>query len=283
VKRAAKTRSNQLNARNPAQDAVIREQLNHPLIFGFEAHIPGSGTGNEAIVTEFVPNGSLDDHLPSNPLISPLSLLRGDTRIAIITAEIVLGMRYRHSRDFIHRDLKPESILLDWNWLVRIGDFSHSVSVDESRRPSSEESKKTNSTRLLNDWYAWYAAPEAHDNVYTSKSDVFSFAFILYDILAKKSGFSKDLTASQVMKKLVIDNERPVIPDFLLPDVRRLIVDCWAEDPDDRQSFASILDRLKQMKFKIAPKVNSSRVQAFVSEIEHYETLLGTEVEATSQ
>jgi serine/threonine protein kinase len=181
-------------------------------------------------------------------------------------------MQYLHSRRFIHRDLKPESILLDWDWIVHVGDFSHAVSLDELQQPPS--SGKLN---------AWYAAPEAHGNVYTSKSDVFSFALILYEILAKKSGFSKDLTAPQVMKKVVIDKMRPEIPDFVLPNVRRLIIDCWADDPDDRPSFASILDRLKQMKFKIAPKVDSSRVQKFVSEIEHYETLLGTEVEATSQ
>jgi serine/threonine protein kinase len=231
-------------------------------------------------MTEFVPNGSLYDHLPSNPSASPLSLLRGGTRIAVIIAGIVLGMQHLHSRGFIHRDLKPENILLDWNWLVRIGDFSHSVPVDELRRPSSEGSEMSNLPHSPN---AWYAAPEAHDNVYTSKSDVFSFALILYEILAKKSGFSRNLTPYKMMKKVVIDKERPEIPDFVLPDVRRLIVDCWADDPDDRPSFASILDKLKQMKFKIAPKVNSSRVQAFVSEIEHYETLLGTGVEVTWQ
>jgi hypothetical protein len=104
----------------------------------------------------------------------------------------------------------------------------------------------------------------------------------LYEILAKKSGFSNDLTALQVMKKVVVDQMRPEIPDFVLPNVRRIIIDCWADDPDDRPSFASILDTLKQMKFKIAPKVDSSRVEMFVSEIEQCETLLGTEVEATS-
>jgi serine/threonine protein kinase len=75
----------------------------------------------------------LADHLPSSPSASPLSLLRGDTKIAIITAGIVLGMRYLHSRQFIHRNLTPDNILLDWNWVVRIGGFSHSVSLDESR------------------------------------------------------------------------------------------------------------------------------------------------------
>jgi hypothetical protein len=85
------------------------------------------------------------------------------------------------------------------------------------------------------------------------------------------------------MKEVVIDKMRPEIPDFVLPNARQLIIDCWADNPDDRLSFASVLDRLKHMKFKIAPEVHSSRVQAFVSEIEHYETSLGTEVEAISQ
>jgi hypothetical protein len=86
-----------------------------------------------------------------------------------------------------------------------------------------------------------------------------------------------------VLKTVFRDKNRPEIPDFVLLDTRRLIIDCWTEDPNEQPSFASILDRLKQMKFKISPKVNSPRVQAFVSEIEYYETFLGTKVEATLQ
>jgi serine/threonine protein kinase len=173
-------------------------------------------------VTEFAFNGSLADHLPSNPSASPLSLLHGDTRIAIIIAGIVLGMRYLHSRGFVHHGLKPDSILLDGNWLVRIGDFSYSVFLDEPQRPASESSENSNPSHLLN---AWYAAPEAYDNVDALASDMFSFALILYEMLTKKSGFSRDLTARQVMKKVVFDRARPEIPDFVLRDVRRLIID----------------------------------------------------------
>jgi hypothetical protein len=58
-------------------------------------------------------------------------------------------------------------------------DFKQNISLGESRQASSEGSKRSNLSHTPN---AWYAAPEAHDNVYTSKSDVFSFVLILYDI-----------------------------------------------------------------------------------------------------
>jgi hypothetical protein len=44
-----------------------------------------------------------------------------------------------------------------------------------------------------------------------------------------------------------------------------------------------MLDRLKQMKFKIAPKINLLRAEAFVNETKHYETLIGTEIEVPPQ
>jgi serine/threonine protein kinase len=113
VRHTVKTLPRTLNARNLVQDVANREQLNHPFLFGFKAHIAGSGTRKEAIVTEFGPTDSLNDHLPLNMLASLLSLLRADTKIAIMIARIVLGMRYLNSRRFIHRDLNPDNILLD--------------------------------------------------------------------------------------------------------------------------------------------------------------------------
>jgi hypothetical protein len=53
------------------------------------------------------------------------------TRIAIITAGIIPVIWPLHSRGFMHQGLKPENILFDWNWLVRIEHFSDSVPADE--------------------------------------------------------------------------------------------------------------------------------------------------------
>jgi serine/threonine protein kinase len=61
--------------------------------------------------------------------MAQLNCLEGGTRIAIVVAGIVLAMRDLHSRRIIHRDLKPTNILIDWDWIVRIADFTPAVLV----------------------------------------------------------------------------------------------------------------------------------------------------------
>jgi hypothetical protein len=63
----------------------------------------------------------------------------------------------------------------------------------------------------------------------------------------------------------------PTIPQFVLPASRELITDCWDKDPGHRLSFDETVERLKEMKFKLIPGVNSSKISDFVKRIEHFE------------
>jgi serine/threonine protein kinase len=174
-------------------------------------------------------------------------------------------MRYLHSRNVIHRDLTPDSILLDWDWNVRLCDFGHCLSSRES------------DFALLPDHYSmdrWayvdshYLAPECYDNRYSIESDVFSFALILYELVVGKPPFPQNLKQSAVAKLLILEDTLPDIPDFVLTEVTKLIRDCWATDPDDRLSFHQILERLERMNFKLTTNVNSSKLSEFVKKWE---------------
>jgi hypothetical protein len=52
---------------------------------------------------------------------------------------------------------------------------------------------------------------------------------------------------------------------------RTLIKDCWAADADNRPTFAEIVDRLAEMRFKVIADVNSGKLAEFVKRIEEWE------------
>jgi serine/threonine protein kinase len=116
----------------------------------------------------------------------------------------------------VHRDLRPDSILLDWDWNVRLCDFGHSL------YPGNPYWASLNETRPGDRWAyvdAHGLAPECYDHQYFMESDVFSFALILYELMVRKLPFSKSLKQSAVAKLLVLDDTQPGIPDFVLLEV----------------------------------------------------------------
>jgi serine/threonine protein kinase len=246
------------------REAVILKTVKHPLIVELLGDISDTPNHNSAIVTEFAGNGSLTNHLSRAKyhLISP-------NKIARIIVGIALAMRFLHSRYFIHYDLKPDNILLDWDWNVRIADFGQSISLTNPEIPSLIHPKTINGMPFIN---SYYLAPECYDNCCSQMSDVFSFGLILYELLTGQPVFSKELTLNEIICKVAIKHELPDIPKSVVPSARELITECWAEKPHHRISFDDIVDRLKEMKFKVMPNVNSSKLSAFVTKIEGLES-----------
>jgi hypothetical protein len=112
-----------------------------------------------------------------------------------------------------------------------------------------------------------YLAPECYENVSLPESDVFAFALILYELVAGQPAFPKTLGQPGVAKRLIIDEWRPRIPQFVLPGVRDLISDCWATEPTARPSFNEILERLESLQFQLRPDANSLRLTQFVNRV----------------
>jgi hypothetical protein len=112
-----------------------------------------------------------------------------------------------------------------------------------------------------------YFAPECFDNRHSQRRDVFSFGLILYELLTGQPVISNKLTLNEIAFKVAVKHELPDIPKFVFRSARELITDCWAEEPNDRPSFNEIVDRLKEIKFKVMLNVNSWKLSAFIKEI----------------
>jgi serine/threonine protein kinase len=249
------------------REIEILKTVNHPLVVRIRGPLSSAAHCNEAVVTEFVENGSLADHLPDAEN-DDLYRLSGSTRIVRIIAGIVLAMRFLHSQNVIHRDLTPENILVDWNWNVRICNFGHSISPDHPEPPLPIDQSTTQSWSTLN---CRYLSPECYSDITVPEGDVFSFGLILYELIVGHPGFPKGVSPYSVIMMLGVDDWCPDIPDDVNSEAADLIRDCLAVEYRARPSFMSILHRLKTIEFELMAGVNSAKISEFVSTIEDRE------------
>ena len=151
-----------------------------------------------------------------------------------ITVELVLGMRYIHRHNFMHRDLKPMNILLSKNNHVRITDFGL----------AKEEDLETSLTK--GEGTLRFMAPELFeesDTDYTKKVDVYSFGIILIFIVTENY--------PPFGLKRVLNGVPPSLPENIAKWVRELIISCLSVTVDNRPSFEEIYQIMKANNFDL--------------------------------
>lgn len=82
----------------------------------------------------------------------------------------------------------------------------------------------------------------------TSKSDIYSFAFILFELFIERQAFT-NLSLDELKKTIILDNSRPKIPEsnLITKEVATIIRYCWLADPKERPEFEVILTNLKRV------------------------------------
>jgi serine/threonine protein kinase len=198
--------------------------LNHPCVLRIIGWVTPSQSWDSEIQTEIAENGSLDRLLDNAKYGAPFPFWT-PTGKAIMICGIALGMRFVHSRHYIHCDLKPSNILINARGESLISDFGtvRSESYDATLTPGSGS--------------AHYAAPEMFQDrtPCTAKVDVFSFGSIVYEILTGRAVFSPSTVPFEVIRALR-KREVAVVPESCGSFMQNLIGECRATDPDARDA-----------------------------------------------
>lgn len=138
---------------------------------------------NPTIITEYATNGSLSEIIELEKSgLSPSEWC--PTKKLIIIYGIASGMAYMHSHKVIHRDLKPQNVLLDEFLNPKISDFGLSKITDFLSISMNIQSQRGLKGTPI------YMAPEILLNEnYSTASDVYAFAFVLYELFTLESPY----------------------------------------------------------------------------------------------
>ncbi|XXG65488.1 hypothetical protein AAC387_Pa05g3177 [Persea americana] len=202
------------------------------------------------LVYEFIPNGTVADHLHGD-LAKPGSFT-WPTRmgIAIETAD---ALKYLHAVDIIHRDVKTNNILLDNNFHVKVADFGLSRLFPTDVTHVSTAPQGT----------PGYVDPDYHRCYQlTNKSDVYSFGVVLIELISSKPAV--DITrhrheinlASMAISKIVNSALNELVDPTLgfesdhrirtmITSVAGLAFRCLQDDKENRPSMEEVLESLR--------------------------------------
>jgi eukaryotic-like serine/threonine-protein kinase len=210
------------------QEARAVAKLSHPNVVSvIDA---GEDGGHPYIVFEYVEGETLKQRISRDGALDP--------REAIAYAiEIARGLSVAHARKMVHRDIKPQNILIDAEGRAKLTDFGISRQL--------EQDGMTATGRVLGT--TDYVAPEqAMGRPVDQRSDIYSLGVVLYEMLVGQVPFSADSQVGVAMKHV---NEE-------LPDVQRrrpevsaavaLVVErSTAKDPGERyQHVGEMVDDL---------------------------------------
>ena len=211
------------------------------------------------LFTEYMRKGSLQDIISSNKSKHPRAGWNSTKKLINIFG-IASAMKFLHSHQILHRDLKPGNILEDDNFYPKICDFDFSI-------------KKTDVIAEVQMFGTMnYMAPELFlgNEVPSYASDVFAFAMTIFAILVETPfsfGFNKNNTMFQYSQRIT-QGERPKFTVQIPESYRKLIEDCWSQNSSDRPTFDEIVTRLKTDKGFITNEINEQEYFEYIRLVE---------------
>ena len=211
------------------REALSVSNLSHPNIV--EVYDVGEEDGNYYIVMEYIDGKTLKQLLQKR---GALTL----TEVIDIMCQLTDGLAHAHEAYIIHRDIKPQNIMIEDNGLVKITDFGIAMALN------STQLTQTNSVMGS----VHYLPPEqANGKGSTVKSDIYSLGILMYELLTGSVPFKGDTAVEIALKHMKekipsIRKQNPTIPQ----SVENIVLKATAKNPKNR--YDTVRDMYNDLK-----------------------------------
>ena len=205
-------------------EAQAAAGLAHPNIVN--VYDVGDENGVYFIVMELVEGITLKTYILSKGKLS----VREATGISL---QVASGLEAAHNNGIIHRDVKPQNIIISTDGTAKVADFGIA-------RAASSDTINSNVMGSVH-----YSAPEQSRGGFSdAKSDIYSLGITMYEMLTGRVPFDGDSTVEVALKHL---QEEIISPREFIPDIPRameqIILKCTQKSPDRRYQSMSLLIR----------------------------------------
>lgn len=222
-------RSDEIFIKKFVSEAQAAAGLMHPNVVN--VYDVGQDRGLYYMVMELVEGITLKDYIRKKGKLSAKETIS-------ISIQMVTGLQAAHNQHIIHRDIKPQNIIISKDGKVKVTDFGIARATT---------STQTISTSVMGSVH--YTSPEqARGGVVDQKSDIYSIGITMYEMITGHVPFDGDSTVEVALKHLQEEIKSPAeeVPD--LPySLECIIMKCTQKSPNQRYpDCASLLQDLKR-------------------------------------
>lgn len=221
------------------REAKVVARLEHPNIipiFSFDIE-----QGTPWMAMRMIGGGSLSGILKQGPLPRE--------RIVAILAGVASALDYAHSKGVIHRDVKPQNVLLDEDGRVYLADFGIARMV--------ESSSGLTQTGMISGTPQYMAPEQATAQTVDHRADIYALGIMAYEMFTGHVPFSADTPVAVLMKH--VQEPMPLPPPGSVPEPAiRAILKCAAKKADDRWASGTDFVHALQEGLGVLPTVVSA-------------------------
>jgi serine/threonine protein kinase len=231
--------SNEERLRRFEQEALTASALNHPNIITI--HEIGTSDNLHFIATEFVEGQTLRQRIREGTLTPDAAI--------DIALQVANALQAAHNAGIVHRDIKPDNIMIRHDGFVKILDFGIAKLTESSPNNSDLTTLPAGgfetATGQIIGTPAYLSPEQARGLKIDGRSDLFSLGVVLYEMLFGRQPFAGP-TAADVM--VTILERDPVIPPQTSPALQRVLKKALSKACESRyQSAAAFAKDLRQL------------------------------------
>ena len=215
------------------REAKAAHSLQHPNIV--QVYDYGQSEGNYFIVMELVEGTDLRRYLRSRGVLAI-------DRAVIITHDIALGLGAAHRRQIVHRDVKPQNILVGRDGSIKLTDFGiASVYKDIN-------AERLTTTGMTLGTVQYYAPEQAQGEIVNPAADVYALGIVMYEMLTGRTPFEGETPVAVAMQHI---QDVPMSPRLLNPNIppalEEIILRCLEKAPEMRYRDGILLARALEL------------------------------------